>query len=74
MGWVLDFKGDQLKRVSHEGGGSPPRIARNMIYRNIEKQIMVAFFARENLGFTKARHVEFANSLEACVISQLKSP
>jgi len=71
MGWRVEYEGDKLVRVSHGGTGSPPGNSRNMISRNLKNRTTVAFFARENTSFNKARKAEFIEALETYLANQL---
>jgi len=68
MGWRVEYDEDKnLRRATHGGSGSAPGSARNMVSRNFENRTTVAFFARENTSFTRAKRAEFIEALEACV-------
>lgn len=54
FGWKVRYQQGKLVEVEHGGVGSAPNYSRNLILRDMQNRITIAFFARENLKFTRA--------------------
>lgn len=54
FGWKVRYEQGKLVEVEHGGVGSAPNNSRNLILRDMQNRITIAFFARENLKFTRA--------------------
>ena len=67
FGWKLAFDDEELIEIYHGGVGSRPGSSRNFVLRDLRHRITVAFFARENLSFTRAVRPKFAEAVRDAV-------